>query len=60
MDESLVFDPTDLAEEVTPAAALKALGQVGWAGGSDSLQDIGQWNRGGFLLVAGSFLIIIN
>lgn len=33
VDESLVFDPTDLAEDVTPAAALKALGQVGfgWA-----------------------------
>ena len=28
VDESLVFDPTDLAEDVTPAAALKALGQV--------------------------------
>ncbi|PRW59321.1 periodic tryptophan 2-like protein [Chlorella sorokiniana] len=27
VDESLVFDPTDLAEDVTPAAALKALGQ---------------------------------
>lgn len=28
VDESLVFDPTDLAEDVTPAATLKALGQV--------------------------------
>ncbi len=28
VDESLVFDPTDLAEDVTPAATLKALGRV--------------------------------
>jgi len=28
VDESMVFDPTDLAEDVTPAATLKALGQV--------------------------------
>jgi hypothetical protein len=28
VDESLVFDPTDLSEDVTPAATLKALGQV--------------------------------
>ena len=27
LDESLVFDPTDLAEDVTPAAALRALGR---------------------------------
>ncbi|KAL4425513.1 hypothetical protein ABPG75_009529 [Micractinium tetrahymenae] len=27
VDESMVFDPTDLAEDVTPAATLKALGQ---------------------------------
>ncbi len=37
VDESLVFDPTDLAEDVTPAAALKALGQVGLAGGRRGL-----------------------
>jgi periodic tryptophan protein 2 len=27
LDEGLVFDPTDLAEDVTPAAALKAVGR---------------------------------
>lgn len=38
VDESLVFDPTDLAEDVTPAAALKALGQVcTWIGARQHL-----------------------